>query len=107
VSCPDCYVNDLFYKRAEDDAYQMKIKGARHTSFGDPCLWSKLIELSEDKPTIACERMVEIQNVYTLAFFDRYLKGRTSPFLNGTSSDFPDAIFRSNNDLYDFSYTTN
>jgi predicted dienelactone hydrolase len=39
--CPDCFVNDLFFKRAESDAYQMKIRGARHASFGDLCLWGQ------------------------------------------------------------------
>jgi predicted dienelactone hydrolase len=97
VWCPDCYVNDLFYKRAESDAYQMKIRGARHTSFGDPCLWGELISLSDDEPAIACERMVAIQNIYTLAFFDKQLKGRVSSLLDGPSAEFPELIFRSNN----------
>jgi hypothetical protein len=50
--CPDCYVNDLLYKRAESDAYQMKIRGARHTSFGDAMLYGWLIQAANDKPAI-------------------------------------------------------
>lgn len=95
VNCPDCYVNDLFYKRAESDAYQMKIKGARHTSFGDPCLWGELLKMSDEEPGIECERMVQIQNVYTLAFFDKHLKGMASPLLDGPSADFPETVFKS------------
>jgi predicted dienelactone hydrolase len=97
LSCPDCYVNDLFYKRAESDAYRMKIRGARHTSFGDPCLWGDLFKMSEVEPGIECERMVTIQNVYTLAFFDKHLKGMASPLLDGPSAKFPDAVFRARN----------
>ena len=92
--CPDCYVNDLFYKRAESDAYRMKIRGARHASFGDPCLWTQLINLSEDEPAIECERMITIQNIYTLAFFDKHLKGMASPLLDGPSAEVPEVVFR-------------
>jgi predicted dienelactone hydrolase len=94
-SCPDCYVNDLFYKRAESDAYQMKIMGARHTNFGDPCLWGELLMSSEDNPEIECQRMIDIQNVYTLTFFDKYLKGIASPLLDGPSPDYPEVVFKS------------
>ena len=48
--CPDCYVNDLFFKRAESDAYQMKIRGARHTNFGDPVLYGWLIQSEMTSP---------------------------------------------------------
>ena len=92
--CPDCYVNDLFYKRAANDAYRMKIQGARHTSFGDYCLYGKLLESANDTPEIAGERMVTIQNVFALAFFDEYLKGLDSPLLDDPSADFPEVVFR-------------
>ncbi len=94
--CPDCYVNDLFYKRAENDAFQMKIRGARHASFGDVCLWGRLIQSANGGPTIEGERMTTIQNVYTLAFFDRYLKGTESPLLDSPSDEFTEVVFRSN-----------
>ena len=95
--CPDCYVNDLFYKRAESDAYQMKIRGARHASFGDPCLWGPLINwVSEEKSAIDCERMITIQNVYALAFYEKYLKDMESSLLDGPSVEFPEVVFKSN-----------
>jgi predicted dienelactone hydrolase len=97
--CPDCYVNDLLYKRADNDAYQMKIRGARHTNFGDPVLYGSLIQSENDEPTIEGERMIYIQNIYSLAFFDKHLKGLASPLLDGPSAEFPEVVFRSNNDL--------
>lgn len=95
LSCPTCYVNDLFYKRAQSDAYRMKIRGARHASFGDPCLWGELLTSSDEEPAIACERMIHIQNVYTLAFFDKHLRGMASPLLDGPSADYSEVAFRS------------
>ena len=96
--CPDCYVNELFFKRSESSAYQMKIRGARHTNFGDYILYGQLIQSSNDEPAIEAERMISIQNVYSLAFFDKYLKGLASPLLDGPSAEFPEVIFSPNND---------
>jgi predicted dienelactone hydrolase len=94
---PDCFVNDLFYKRAESDAYQMKIRGARHASFGDFCLWGRLLQWANGNPPIEGERMTYIQNVYAKAFFDKHLKGMVLPLLDGPSADFPELVFRSSN----------
>jgi predicted dienelactone hydrolase len=91
--CPDCYVNDLFYKRAESDVYQLKIRGARHTSFGDICLWGRLLQLSSEEPAIEGKRMTHIQNVYSLAFFDRHLKRKEVSLLDGPSADYPEVAF--------------
>jgi predicted dienelactone hydrolase len=93
--CPDCFVNDLFYKRAESDAYQMKIRGARHASFGDLCLWGQWLQWASGNPTIGGERMTTIQNVYSLAFFDKHLKGLAAPLLEGPSPDYPEVVFKS------------
>jgi len=93
--CRDCYVNDLFYKRAESNAYQMKIRGARHSSFGDPSLWGGKIDILGEGATIEGERMAKIQNDYTLAFFDKHLKNLESPLLDGLSLDYPEVVFRS------------
>jgi predicted dienelactone hydrolase len=93
--CKDCYVNDLFYKRAQSSAYQIKIRGARHVSFGDWCLFGGLLYgLSEEAP-IDGKRMAGIQNTYALAFFDKHLKGLAAPLLDGPSSDYPEVVFAS------------
>ena len=85
--CKDCYVNELFFKRAESSAYQIKIRGARHNSFCDACLWGILLHNLAGEATIDGERMTKIQNVYTLAFFDKHLKGLAAPLLDGPSAD--------------------
>ena len=92
--CPDCFVNDLFFTRAERDAYQMKIRGARHASFGDFILFGRLITAANDPAEIAPERMIQIQKVFSLAFFDRYLKGLDAPLLDDPAAEFPELLFR-------------
>ena len=94
--CPDCYPNELFFKRARGDAYQMKIRGARHTSFGDGTLYGQLDQSAKKEPAIEGKRMIRIVNVYSLAFFDKYLKGLASPLLDGPSAAFPEVVFMSN-----------
>lgn len=94
--CPDCYPSNLFFKRADNDAYQMKIRGARHANFGDYPLYGWLTQSGGDKPAIDVQRMIQVQNVYSLAFFDKYLKGMTSAVLDGPSADFPEVVFMSN-----------
>jgi predicted dienelactone hydrolase len=94
--CPDCYPNNLFFKRANSEAYQMKIRGSRHTNFGDYPLYGGLIQSANDKPTINVPRVIQIQNVYSLAFFDKHLKGMAATLLDGPSAEFPEVDFMSN-----------
>lgn len=90
--CPDCFVNDLFYKQAKSDAYQMKIRGARHTSFGDFCLYGLLIESVNERAEIEPRRVIDIQNAYSLAFFNKHLKGMASPLLDDPSP-YPEVLY--------------
>lgn len=94
--CPDCYPNNLFFKQADSDAYQIKIRGARHANFGDFMLNGWLTQPVGTKPAIDVQRVILIQNVYYLAFFDKHLKGMASTLLNGPSADFPEVVFMSN-----------
>jgi predicted dienelactone hydrolase len=93
--CKDCYVNDLFYKRAESSAYQIKIRGARHGSFGDPCLWGRLLYNLQWEAPIDGKRMTRIQNTYTLAFFDKHLRGLAVSLLDGPSAEYDEVVFQS------------
>jgi predicted dienelactone hydrolase len=97
--CPDCYPNNLFFKQADSDAYQIKIRGARHANFGDFMLNGWLTQPVGTKPAIDVQRVILIQNVYYLAFFDKHLKGMASTLLNGPSADFPEVVFMSNHAL--------
>lgn len=39
-------------------------------------------------------KMLKIMNAYTLAFFNRHLKGIDSPLLGGPSSEYPEVILK-------------
>jgi hypothetical protein len=93
--CRDCYVNDLFYKRAESSAYQIKVRGARHASFGDPGLWGRLLHNESTGVTIKGARMNEIVNSYSLAFWNKHLRALPDPLLDGPLPDYPEAVFES------------
>ena len=94
--CPDCFVNDLFFTRTERDAYQMKIRGARHTNFGDVMLFGWLLQQGNEETGIEGARMIGIQNAFSLTFYDMYLKGVDSALLDDPSADFPEVVFNSN-----------
>jgi hypothetical protein len=95
--CPDCYVNQLFYQQAQDSAYQIKVRGARHSSFGDPCLWGGLLSSIGSDATIDGQQMARLQTAYSLAFFNQHLKGMTSELLTGPSAEYPQVVFESRN----------
>jgi len=67
--------------------YLVTVKGAMHNSFSDmpyiaPGRYSNI--------QIAAKRALTITNVYLLAFFDRYLKGRRQPLLEGNTRLYPE-----------------
>ena len=90
-------MNDLFYKRAESNAYRIKVRGSRHASFGDPGLWGRLLHnLRAQGPPYKVERMNEIVNHYSLAFCEQALEAVCRPrLLDGPSPDYPEAVFKS------------
>jgi len=47
------------------------------------------------KPAIDAQRVILIQNVYYLAFFDKHLKDLASSLLDGPSFNYPEVAFRS------------
>ena len=67
--------------------YVVTVKGAMHNSFSDmPFIAPERYRNIE----INAARALTITNAYVLAFFDRYLRGRRQPLLEGNSADFPE-----------------
>jgi hypothetical protein len=64
-------------------------------NFADVTLYSPVLKFIKAFGPIDGYRMVKIINDYTLAFFDKHLKGETSPLLDGPSPDYPDVEFQS------------
>lgn len=77
--------------RAGGDWYDVTIARTNHGHFSDLPLFLKVFE---DTTLVAGRRGHEIISAYTLAFFDRYLKGHESPLLAAQSPQFPEVVFR-------------
>lgn len=77
--------------RAGGDWYDVTIARANHGHFSDLPL---LLKTFQDTTLVPPRRGHEIITAYTLAFFDRYLKGIESPLLAAPSPQFPEVAFR-------------
>jgi predicted dienelactone hydrolase len=76
--------------RSTADWYKIVITGTDHADFSDLALF-----YPRDAGRIDPKRGHEIINAYTLAFFDRYLRGTSSALLAGPARAFPEASFQS------------
>jgi dienelactone hydrolase len=79
---------DAFLDRSTADWYEVSIANTNHSHFSDLPLFST------PQPRDDVDRVHEIINAYTLAFFDRYLLGRDSELLAGPSAAHPEVTFR-------------
>jgi hypothetical protein len=71
--------------------YRVRIRGAGHHNFTDYALFSPIRRIT-DAGDIDPLRCMKIINAYTLAFFDKYLKQKKEPLLEGPSP-YPEAQF--------------
>lgn len=81
------------YENLPDDGYIVRAKGMFHQDFSDAPLLSPITPLLGITGPIGKERARAITSAYTLAFFDRYLKGRQNGLLSGPSSQYPEVLF--------------
>jgi predicted dienelactone hydrolase len=77
-----------FLAKSRGDRYELKIKGARHGHFSDLVVFYP--QSPKDTPA---RRGHEIINAYSLAFFDRYVKGKGGDLLKQMPSPFPEVDF--------------
>jgi dienelactone hydrolase len=79
-------------------AYNLIFNGFGHMDFTDFTLYPGI---SSSDPyllgTVEGLRAAHVINTYLLAFFDQYLKGDSSPLLNGPSSEYPEVEFEARN----------
>jgi predicted dienelactone hydrolase len=75
--------------RSTGDWYSATIANTTHGDFSDLSLF-----YPRPKGHIPAERAHDIIDRYTLAFFDRYLKGKESPLLEKPDPEFPEVTFR-------------
>jgi hypothetical protein len=91
-------MNDFVYEQARDAVYRVTIQGSLHGDFTDMALASSSLKGIGMFGSIEGQRMVRILSDYTLAFFDRHLKGKEVSLLDRPSPAYPEVDFESRND---------
>ena len=82
------------YSRAADAVYSLCIKESGHLNFTDLPRISPFLAGLLGVGTIDSLECINIVNAYSLAFFDKHLKGQPSSLLDGTAS-YEEVIFES------------
>ncbi|MFN7988035.1 MAG: hypothetical protein U0529_11220 [Thermoanaerobaculia bacterium] len=86
-------MNDYLYDRMQGTTYAVTFAGSTHPDFSD-VFYTNPIYKRLGKEPISSERMREVVSSYLVSFFDRHLKGKSEPLLDGPSKRFPEATFR-------------
>jgi predicted dienelactone hydrolase len=81
--------NRSLLARSTSDRYEITIARTRHKHFSDLVLLSRRNSADLDPG-----RAHEIITAYTLAFFDKYLRAKDSPLLQGPSGQYPEVTFK-------------
>jgi len=87
------YIDDRLFEGAAASAYLVKIRGARHTNFGDLPLWGFFV--SSRLGSIQGARCVRVVNTCVRAFLDKHLKGIDAPLFASPAADYPELEIRS------------
>ena len=83
----------VFAKSLPGDGYYVQIPGLFHVNFTDAPYWSPFTSQLGLTGPINGQRGFDIVNAYSLAFFDKELKGQPSSLLNGLSKQYPEVLF--------------
>jgi pimeloyl-ACP methyl ester carboxylesterase len=74
------------------DGYLVLVRGMFHLNLTDIPYWSPLTSLLGLTGPIDAQRAHSIINAYSLAFFDRHLKGRPATLLDGPAEQYPEVL---------------
>lgn len=83
------------YNRLPGDGYFVQVPGIFHIDFTDLDLLSPIFISGFSGGPIGSQRAHEIINAYSLAFFDKHLKGESQALLDGPVPQYPEVIFSS------------
>jgi predicted dienelactone hydrolase len=78
------------YNRLPGDGYLVLVPGMFHANYSDAPLFSPLLSRLGVTGPIEAIRSTRILDAYTLAFFDRHLKGQPAALLDGPSAEYPE-----------------
>ena len=83
------------YEDLPGEGYFIEVPGMFHLDMTDAPLFSSFAPWPGFSGPIGGDRAHQIVNAYSLAFFDRSLRGRSAPLLEGPSPRFPEVHFES------------
>ncbi|MEJ2749165.1 MAG: hypothetical protein P8183_14855 [Anaerolineae bacterium] len=83
----------VIYEAGLADSYLLTVAGAAHYDFTDLPLFSPLTPQLGLSSNIPSRYMATLLNDYTLAFFNRYLRGKNSRLLVGDTAVYPEVTF--------------
>ena len=78
------------YESLEGEGYFVQVDGIFHSNFTDIPAWSPLVRWLGAAGQMDVQRAHEIINAYSVAFFDRELKGLQEPLLEGPAKEYPE-----------------
>ncbi len=81
------------YDHLPGDGYYVEIPGMFHINFTDLPYWSPAMPFIGETGPINAQRGFDTVNAYSVAFFDKELKGQPSSLLDGPSKQYPDVNF--------------
>jgi len=81
------------FENLRGEGYFVQIPNMFHVNLTDIPYWSPLLPWLGVTGPIDGQRAYNIINAYTLAFFDRHLKGRPVALLDGPAEQYPEVIF--------------
>lgn len=81
------------YRSLPGDGYYVQIPGMFHDNFTDLPYWSPIASQLGLTGPIDGQRGFDIVNAYSVAFFEKELKGQQTSLLQGPSKQFPDVQF--------------
>ncbi len=82
-----------FLNQVNNDVYVVKINGTTHFDFADMTMFN-VPQINQILGKIKGQRAIDVVSRYTVGFFDKYLKGKRVPLLDGPSADFPEVEFK-------------
>ena len=81
------------YEGLAGDGYYLQIPRMFHLNLTDAPYWSPLLAQVGLIGPLDRQRTFDIINAYTLAFFDKHLRGQPSALLDGSATPYPEVIF--------------
>jgi hypothetical protein len=83
------------YESLPGEGYFVQVPGIFHSNFSDIPAWSPLVRWLGASGPMDVQRAHSIINAFTLAFFDRHLKGLPAELLDGPSEQYPEVTLES------------